>query len=81
MSVFAESIAAVCCAIYLEKDFIRIVGRKSVPGRPLIYGTTRRFLEVFDLQDVSALPTLEELKKWDVDVESNEPGATAESSG
>ena len=31
----------------LEKDLIRIMGRKSLPGRPLIYGTTRKFLEVF----------------------------------
>jgi len=46
----------------LEKDLIRVVGRKDVPGRPLIYGTTARFLEVFDLKDLSALPTLEEIK-------------------
>ncbi|MBU1742752.1 MAG: SMC-Scp complex subunit ScpB [Proteobacteria bacterium] len=46
----------------LEKELIRVVGRKDVPGRPLIYGTTTRFLEVFDLKDLSALPTLEEIK-------------------
>ena len=33
-----------------------------VPGRPLLYGTTPRFLEVFDLKDLSALPSLEEIK-------------------
>jgi segregation and condensation protein B len=65
----------------LEKDLVRILGRKSVPGRPLIYGTTKRFLEVFDLKDLSALPTLEELKKWEDDTEQHEPGAAAESSG
>jgi segregation and condensation protein B len=47
----------------LEKKLVRIVGRKDVPGRPILYGTTRRFLEVFNLQDLSALPTLRELKE------------------
>jgi segregation and condensation protein B len=35
----------------MEKDLVRVVGRKDLPGRPLIYGTTRRFLEVFDLKE------------------------------
>jgi segregation and condensation protein B len=46
----------------LEKKLIRIVGRKDVPGKPIIYGTTRKFLEVFSLRDLSELPTLRELK-------------------
>ena len=46
----------------LDKKLIRITGRKDVPGRPLIYGTTRRFLEVFQLRDLSALPSHKELK-------------------
>ena len=46
----------------LEKDLIRIMGRKNLPGRPLIYGTTKRFLEVFDLKDIKALPKLKEIK-------------------
>jgi segregation and condensation protein B len=48
----------------LEKDLIRIMGRKAIPGRPLIYGTTRRFLEVFDLKDLESLPKLKELKDF-----------------
>lgn len=47
----------------LEKKLARIVGRKDVPGRPILYGTTRKFLEVFNLQDLSDLPTLRELKE------------------
>lgn len=47
----------------LEKKLARIVGRKDVPGKPILYGTTRKFLEVFNLQDLSALPTLRELKE------------------
>jgi segregation and condensation protein B len=46
----------------LEKKIVRIVGRKDVPGKPIIYGTTRKFLEIFNLRDLSELPTLRELK-------------------
>ncbi|MBN1615108.1 MAG: SMC-Scp complex subunit ScpB [Deltaproteobacteria bacterium] len=46
----------------LEKKLVRIQGRKDVPGRPIIYGTTKKFLEVFTLKDLSELPTLKEFK-------------------
>jgi segregation and condensation protein B len=46
----------------MEKDLVKVVGRKDLPGRPLIYGTTKRFLEVFDLKDLNDLPTLEEME-------------------
>jgi len=45
----------------LDKKLIRILGRKGVPGKPLIYGTSNRFLEVFALKDLSSLPTLLEI--------------------
>ena len=48
----------------LEKDLIRIMGRKPLPGRPLIYGTTKSFLEVFDLKDLESLPRLKEIKNF-----------------
>ena len=47
----------------LDKRLIRIVGRKDVPGKPIIYGTTRKFLEVFNLKDLMDLPNLRELKE------------------
>ena len=47
----------------LEKELIRIMGRKNLPGKPLIYGTTRKFLEVFDLKDLNSLPKLKEIKE------------------
>jgi segregation and condensation protein B len=50
----------------LEKNLIRIVGRKHLPGRPLIYGTTRRFLEVFDLNNLESLPKLKEIKEFGI---------------
>ena len=45
----------------LEKNLVKIMGRKAIPGRPLIYGTTRKFLEVFDLKDLNSLPKLKEI--------------------
>jgi len=45
----------------LEKGLIKILGRKEVAGRPLVYGTSRRFLEVFGLMNLGGLPTLKEL--------------------
>ncbi|MFN3407201.1 MAG: SMC-Scp complex subunit ScpB [Caldimicrobium sp.] len=47
----------------LEKKFIRIVGRKNIPGRPLLYGTTSFFLEYFGLKSLEDLPPLSELEK------------------
>lgn len=45
----------------LEKKMIRIIGKKDIPGKPLIYGTTREFLEVFNLPDLASLPTLKDI--------------------
>jgi len=47
----------------LERKLVRIVGRKDVPGRPIMYGTTKFFLEHFGLQDLSQLPPLREFKE------------------
>ncbi len=46
----------------LEKRLIKILGKKDIPGRPLIYGTSREFLEVFGLKDLKSLPTLKEIQ-------------------
>jgi segregation and condensation protein B len=45
----------------LSLSMIRILGRKEGPGRPILYGTTRDFLEYFGLRDIESLPTLEEV--------------------
>ena len=47
----------------LEKKVIGPAGRKKVPGRPIMYRTTHKFLEYFGLKDLSDLPTLEDLKE------------------
>lgn len=46
----------------LEKGLIKIMGRKDIPGRPLVYGTTQAFLELFNLKSLSDLPTLKEIQ-------------------
>ncbi len=46
----------------LEKGLLRVAGRKDLPGRPLVYATTKKFLEVFDLKNLGELPTVEELE-------------------
>ncbi|WP_447976743.1 SMC-Scp complex subunit ScpB [Candidatus Nitrospira bockiana] len=47
----------------LERKLVRIVGRKDVPGRPIMYGTTKFFLQHFGLRDLSELPPLREFKE------------------
>ncbi len=49
----------------IEKGVVKIVGRAEELGRPLLYGTTKKFLEVFGLGSLKDLPTLEEAKKKD----------------
>lgn len=46
----------------MERRLIRTQGRKPVPGRPLLYGTTRFFLELFQLRDLKSLPDSNELR-------------------
>jgi len=60
----------------LEKRLLRILGKKDVPGKPMIYGTTREFLELFGLPDLSALPTLREFSEL---VPEQDDGSDAES--
>lgn len=47
----------------MEKGLIKILGRKDGPGRPLLYGTSKKFLEIFGLKDLSSLPALSELEE------------------
>lgn len=47
----------------LDRHLLRILGKKDIAGRPMIYGTTREFLELFGLRDLAALPTLKEFSE------------------
>lgn len=54
----------------LERRLIKILGRKEAPGRPLMYGTTREFLQYFGLKDLSELPTLKEFQDAEAETPS-----------
>jgi len=49
----------------LERNWIREVGHRDVPGKPAMFGTTKEFLDYFDLKKLDELPTLEEIKDLD----------------
>lgn len=53
----------------LERDLVRIAGHREIPGRPLLYATTKRFLELFGLRSLEDLPTLRDLQE----LSSSEP--------
>ena len=56
----------------LDRDLVRIVGRKDTVGRPILYGTTRLFLEHFGLNTLKDLPTLDEFSELDLTEEEKE---------
>ena len=49
----------------LEREWIRVLGHREVPGRPALYGTTKVFLDAFGLKNLSELPPLTDLKDLD----------------
>jgi len=46
----------------LEREWVKVLGHKEVPGRPALYGTTKKFLDYFNLSTLNELPTLQELQ-------------------
>lgn len=61
-----ERIRGVDCGwtirVLMEKGLVKMMGRKDLPGRPIIYGTTQAFLEIFGLNSLTDLPTLKEIQ-------------------
>jgi segregation and condensation protein B len=57
----------------LERRLVKIIGRKEVPGRPLMYGTTKEFLQGFGLKDLAELPTLKEFREVEDAAEPSQP--------
>ncbi len=49
----------------LEREWVRVVGHKDVPGRPAMYATTRKFLDYFNLSNLDDLPALADIKDLD----------------
>ena len=48
-----------------EREWVKPLGHKEVPGRPTLYGTTRAFLDYFNLKSLNELPTLAEIRDLD----------------
>lgn len=69
----------------LEREWVRVVGQRDVPGKPSLYGTTREFLDYFGLKSLDELPTLAEIRDLDVineELNLQEPdAATGEQGG
>ena len=62
----------------MERRLVKIVGKKDVPGKPMLYGTTPEFLQYFGLRDLSALPTLKEFQELEAGEEIMEEVARDE---
>jgi len=66
----------------LDRQLVRIAGHREVPGRPIVYATTRRFLEVFGLSRLGDLPNLRELEDiTEGDDEAGTPSAPETTEG
>lgn len=68
-----------------EREWIRVVGHRDVPGKPALFGTTKVFLDYFNLQNLDDLPSLAEIKdmdsiepELDLEAHSEEPGQSEE---
>ena len=57
----------------LETGWVKILGRRALPGRPLEYGTSQAFLDQFDLPNLASLPGPEELRKLSLDEHAGPP--------
>ncbi len=65
----------------MERRLVKIVGKKDVPGKPMLYGTTPEFLQYFGLKDLGALPTLKEFQELEAGEEIMVEEAPAEEAG
>ena len=54
------------------------MGRREVAGRPILYGTSRKFLEYLGLKSISEMPSLEEFKEQDLELEGDPPLAPSQ---
>lgn len=59
------SVSSYIVKTLLEREWVRVVGHKEVPGRPAMYATTREFLDYFNINGIDQLPTLAEIKDLD----------------
>ena len=59
------SVSANIVRTLLERDWVRVIGHRDVPGRPELFGTTRAFLDYFGLKKLDDLPPLADLSDWE----------------
>jgi segregation and condensation protein B len=59
------SVSSYIVKTLLEREWVRVVGHKEVPGRPAMYATTKEFLDYFNVKSLEELPTLSEVKDLD----------------
>lgn len=59
------SVSSNIVRLLLERDWIRVVGHRDVPGRPAMFGTTKVFLDYFGLKKLDDLPPLADLSDWE----------------
>jgi len=64
----------------MERKLVRVLGRKEIAGRPLIYATTKLFLEMFDLKDLNDLPTPKEIADFGNTADDTEQDVVTEES-
>ncbi|MFO7603328.1 MAG: SMC-Scp complex subunit ScpB [Gammaproteobacteria bacterium] len=64
-NVRGVSVSSTIMKTLLERDWVKIVGHRDVPGKPAIYATTRTFLDYFNLKSLESLPPLAELRDLD----------------
>jgi segregation and condensation protein B len=65
----------------LDREWVRVIAHKEVPGRPALYGTTKQFLDYFNLSSLDQLPTLEEIKDLDFSSENTVKSDAQEDTG
>ena len=56
----------------LEREWVKVIGHKEVPGRPGLYGTTKQFLDYFNITSLNQLPTLEEIKQLEGSIDNKQ---------
>jgi segregation and condensation protein B len=56
----------------LERDWVRVIGHKEVPGRPGLYATTKQFLDYFNISTLNQLPTLQEIIDLDKSIDDRQ---------
>jgi len=65
----------------LERDLVRIAGHREIPGRPMLYATTKRFLQLFGLASLEELPSLRDLRELAEGAPADEAAAAEDEPG